>query len=52
MLAPFEAALRLGPVLAWELTRLSATGWDALFVSVAPILAAFLCHDAGGRGAG
>ena len=48
-LAPIESAMRVGPVLAWELTKISATTLDAVFVCGAPVLAAALCYERSDR---
>jgi hypothetical protein len=39
---PLASALRLGPVLAWEYTRLGFGGWDWACVAFAPVLAVVL----------
>jgi hypothetical protein len=44
-LDPVTSALRLGPVLAWEYTRLGFTGWDWACVAFAPLLAAALLRE-------
>ena len=41
-LDPVTSALRLGPVLAWEYTRLGFTAWDWACVAFSPLLAAAL----------
>ena len=41
-LYPLESALRLGPVLGWELTRLGFTAWDWACVGFSPVVAALL----------
>jgi hypothetical protein len=41
-LRPLASALRLGPVLAWEYTRLGFGPWDWACVAFAPLLAAVL----------
>ena len=46
-LDPLSSALRLGPVLAWEYTRLGFTAWDWACVAFSPLLAAALLR--GGR---
>jgi len=39
-LDPLSSALRLGPVLAWEYTRLGFTAWDWASAAFSPMLAA------------
>ena len=41
-LDPWHSAIRLGPVLAWEFTRLGFDGWDRACVAFSPVLAALL----------
>lgn len=38
-LQPVESALRIGPVLAWDLVRLAGSGWDLLWALLALPLA-------------
>lgn len=38
-LQPLESALRIGPVLAWDLVRLGSSGWDLLWAALALPLA-------------
>lgn len=38
-LQPMESAMRLGPVLAWDLVRLGSSGWDLLWALLALPLA-------------
>jgi hypothetical protein len=39
-LGPMESASRLGPMLAWELTRLTLQPWDWIFIGLSLPLAA------------
>ena len=44
-LDPISSALRLGPVLAWEYTRLGFTAWDWACVAFSPLLVVALLAD-------
>jgi hypothetical protein len=44
-LDPIASALRLGPVLAWEYTRLGFGPWDWACVAFAPLLAGMLVQE-------
>lgn len=43
---PLASALRLGPVLAWEYTRIGFGFWDWASVAFAPLLSLALLRDA------
>ena len=43
-LYPLESALRMGPVLGWELTRMGFTPWDWACLAFSPLLAAALTY--------
>ena len=47
-LDPLTSAARLGPVLAWEYTRLGFAPWDWACVAFAPVLAAVVAARGGG----
>ena len=44
-LDPISSGLRLGPVLAWEYTRLAFGPWDWASVAFAPLLAGLLVQE-------
>ena len=44
-LDPLSSGLRLGPVLAWEYTRLAFGPWDWASVAFAPLLAGLLVQE-------
>jgi hypothetical protein len=51
-LDPIASAIRLGPVLAWEFTRLGFAPWDWACVAFSPVLAFALLRDRRGTASG